>query len=271
MTRLYDAADQWIVDRVQVNIPFSWLAKDKWYNAFIDNRLNPEIGIDADALDRFGPAEFADIAEKFQSLDRTITLHGPFLDLSPGSPDAAIRDVTRRRLEQTVAAAAVFSPETVVCHAGYDKYRYEFIRETWLQRAAETWEKTGEALARHNCRLMLENVYETGPEQLQWLFSRLNTDNIGCCLDIGHLHVFGHQDLSAWISTLAPHIGQVHLHDNDGNTDQHLGLGRGTIFIEAIAALFDPARPRPVVTLEPHEKSDLTASIQYLRNVKWFR
>lgn len=271
MTQLFDEADRWLVDRVQVNIPFSWLTEDQWYQAFVDNRLNPEIGLDADALDRFGNAEFAEIAEKFRSLGRTITLHGPFLDLSPGSPDSAVLAVTRRRLEQLTDAAAVFLPETVVCHAGYDKYRYEFIRDTWFYRAAETWRKTGRALARLNCRLMLENVYETGPEQLQWLFAHLADEPVSCCIDIGHLNVFSKNGLTTWIDALAPRIGQLHLHDNAGGADDHLGLGEGRIDISPLAKLFASAGPRPVVTLEAHKKDDLITSIAFLRNVKWFR
>ncbi|MEJ2169223.1 MAG: hypothetical protein P8X90_27250 [Desulfobacterales bacterium] len=41
-----------IIPKVQVNIPFSMLA-DTYLDVFITNGLNPEIGLDAAALDRF--------------------------------------------------------------------------------------------------------------------------------------------------------------------------------------------------------------------------
>ena len=41
-----------IIQKVQINVPFSMLY-DTYLDAFIKNGLNPEIGLDADALDRF--------------------------------------------------------------------------------------------------------------------------------------------------------------------------------------------------------------------------
>lgn len=262
---------QRIIDRVQVNIPFNWLVEDNWLAIFIDNRFNPEIGLDAAALDRYTPADFAAIASGFHENGRAITLHGPFLDLSPGSPDPCVREVTRRRLEQTVAAAEAFLPKTVVCHAGYDPFRYDFVKADWLDQAAETWNRVANRLHRAGARLMLENVYESGPEQLHDLLVRLDSDNFGCCLDIGHLNVFGKRPLSDWVETLAPFIGQLHLHDNDGTFDQHLGLGNGGIETSPLARLFSDGTMPPVVTLEPHEKEALRTSIRYLSDLKWFR
>ena len=42
---------------------------------------------------RLTPEEAAIVADQFHDAGRTITLHGPFIDLSAGSPDAAIRKV----------------------------------------------------------------------------------------------------------------------------------------------------------------------------------
>ncbi|MFW6429078.1 MAG: sugar phosphate isomerase/epimerase family protein [Desulfosalsimonas sp.] len=266
MTELFDPDKRPVIDLVQVNIPFSWLM-DKhpdYMKIFLENRINPEIGIDADVLDRFAQSEFQAAASKFRDAGCSFTLHGPFLDLSPGSPDSAIRAVTENRLTQTGRVAEVFLPQTIVCHAGYDETRYGFFREQWYEKAAETWRLAARRLAENKIRLMLENVYETDPDQLVRLFEMIDDSNIGCCLDIGHLSVFSKIPASVWIKKLAPYIGQLHLHDNDGNSDQHLGLGTGSIDFAPLFNWLKTARPMPVITLEPHRKDDLIQSVSYL-------
>ena len=98
-----------IIKKVQVNIPFTMLY-ESYLARFIDYGLNPEIGLDAAALDRFTAADFSGIAEEFHKKSRTVTLHGPFIDLSAGSPDPAVRRLTRRRLEQLLDLVKLFKP-----------------------------------------------------------------------------------------------------------------------------------------------------------------
>jgi len=77
-----------IIKQVQVNIPFTMLY-ESYLETFIEYGLNPEIGLDAAALDRFSMADFSGIAEKIHKNSRSVTLHGPFIDLSAGSPDVS--------------------------------------------------------------------------------------------------------------------------------------------------------------------------------------
>ena len=151
-----------IIKQVQVNIPFTMLY-ESYLETFIEYGLNPEIGLDAAALDRFSMADFSGIAEKIHKNSRSVTLHGPFIDLSAGSPDPAVRRVTRRRLEQLLDLVPLFKPLSVVCHAGYDAKRYGYFKETWSENSLELWSWMADRVAEHGARLMLENVYEDGP------------------------------------------------------------------------------------------------------------
>jgi len=68
----------------------------------------------------------------------TVTLHAPFVDLSAGSTDPAIRAVTRRRSEE-VLNLVPSSPRTVVAHAATTGKRYDNFRKTWLENSVEFW------------------------------------------------------------------------------------------------------------------------------------
>ena len=187
------------------------------------------------------------------------------MDLSAGSPDPAVRRLTRRRLEQMLDLVGLFNPQSVVCHAGYDAKRYGYSKDTWSEYSLEFWSRVADRVGEHGARLMLENVYEDGPQDLQFFFERLNHQQVGFCLDAGHASAFGQAGLAAWLGTLGPYLGQLHLHDNSGTADEHLVMGRGMIDFSTIFEYLRKNKTiRPIVTLEPHEEKDLWPSLEYL-------
>ena len=255
---------QEIIRRIQVNIPFTMLVQKEWLDLFLGLGLNPEIGLDAAALDDFSADDFAHIASQFKAQRRSITLHAPFLDLSPGSPDPKIREATRHRYRQLIDAIPIFEPLSIVCHSGYDEDRYSFCKESWMEYCIETLKWLGAEIYHRGARMMLENVYETHPEDLLAVIKHLDPAHTGCCLDIGHLTVFGKNPLDTWINALGPFVGQMHLHDNHGTRDNHIGLGQGCIDFNAVFDFINTLKTQPIITLEPHKKEDFAASLSYL-------
>ena len=253
-----------IQSTVHVNIPFSMLASS-YLDLFILKGLNPEIGIDAEALDSASSEEFKLVARQLERAQLKTTLHGPFKDLSPASQDPKIRGVTRQRLEQLLPVVAIFRPITVVCHAGYEAKRYAYYQEEWLEKSVEVWQWFAEAIQKDGARLMLENVFEEQPEELLLLMQRLAPSRVGFCLDTGHMAAFSRASMARWLTVLGPYLQQCHLHDNQGVFDDHLALGQGTIdFGTLFDYLKDHCPVPPVVTLEPHEEEHLWPSIEYL-------
>jgi sugar phosphate isomerase/epimerase len=155
-----------------------------------------------------------------------------------------------------------------VCHAGYEWKRYLYVRDAWVAKSIETWEWLGTRISDEGARLMLENTYEDGPDDIKVLFEELENLNVGFCLDTGHQAAFGSSPLETWLQSLGHYIEQVHLHDNDGNEDTHLALGQGEI---DFSALFDylkiTKKEPPVITLEPHKEEDLWPSVDYLEKI----
>ena len=260
----FSHVQQRILRHIQVNIPFTMLAENQWLEFFIGSGLNPEIGLDAEALDGFSLSEFKDIADTFHRLHRVITIHGPFMDLSPGSTDPKIRDLTRHRFDQLLDAASVFRPKNVVCHAGYDSGRYGFCREQWTRHTIDTWKWLGRELHDRGALLMLENVYETDPADIVTLFKHLDSTQVGYCLDVGHQSVFGKSPLKEWLTTIEAYIGHIHLHDNASDRDSHLGMGKGNIDFALLFRFLNRLPKIPVITLEPHGRDDFLTSLAYL-------
>jgi len=257
-----------IIRKVQVNVPFRMLY-DTYLDRFLEHKLNPEIGIDAAALERFNLADFKRIGKILADHARTVTLHGPFIDLSAGSTDPAVRALTRNRFEQLLKVVPVFRPKSVVCHAGYDWKRYGFFKAQWIENSLEIWSWLAKSLGEQGSKLMLENVYEEDPEDIRVILDGLKNLDVGFCLDCGHLSAFGNSELKVWLESLGSYIGQLHLHDNHGNNDEHLAMGLGTIDFDL---LFTHLKLKnnlpPIITIEPHQEEDLWPSLKYLAG-KW--
>ncbi len=256
-----------LLHQVQINIPFTMLY-DTYLDRFLEYRLNPEIGIDAEALERFDLSDYQRIAGILHDHRLVITLHGPFIDLAAGSTDPAVKAVSRSRFEQLLELVPIFRPTAVVCHAGYDWKRYSYFRDEWMKNSQETWSWMADSLLAQGSRLMLENVYETDSRDLGDILQFLKSRNVGFCLDAGHLIAYGQGDLKQWLEDLGPFIGQLHLHDNRGGDDEHLALGKGMIdFRLLFGYLISRNLPRPIITLEPHEEAALWPSLDYLASM----
>ena len=256
-----------IVKKVHVSVPFEQLVK-KYLNRFIQEGINPEIGLDARALDQFSKNDFSQIAKKISSQNLSVTIHGPFIDLSPGSPDILMWDVTKRRFEQVLRIVPIFRAKTLVCHAGYDWKRYYFIREKWIEKSLEMWSWLSSRLADVGTVLTLENVYEYHPEDIKVVFQNMSGKNVGFCFDIGHQSAFSRRSAEHWIKVLGIYINQLHLHDNDGTQDQHKALGTASIDFPAFFKRLHTVRNTPpVVTLEPHQEEDLLPCFEYLQSI----
>ena len=255
-----------LLDRVQVNAPYRQLV-DKYLELFLRYGINPEIGFDALALETASQEAMAEMARLMEEQGRTITFHGPFMDLAPGGLDERIREVTARRLQRTMELVPLFRPLSIVFHAGYDERRYHAHRAEWLSGSLATWEPLIQQAEEMGVVIHLENVYEQTPEMILTLIEEMDSENLGFCLDMGHMNVFGEVALSEWLDALGPHLKEVHLHDNNGHSDSHGPIGSGTAPFKELFQYLHDQEKRPVVTLEPHEEATLWVSLENLEKL----
>jgi len=256
-----------ILAQVKVNAPIVML-RDGWLEKFLAWRINPELLLDAEVLDNISRAELAEMAQGIKDAGLKPTVHGPFLDLSPGALDREVLEVTRRRFNQALDLAALFSPEHIVFHANYDWRRNQAYRERWLEVSLGTWRPLARRARAAGLRLVLENVYEQTPEEMDLLLGELSGEGVGFCFDPGHASVYGRATVRQWLEALGGHLQALHLHDNRGRNDDHLGLGQGLIDFKDLFNFLAQKGLRPaVLTLEPHQEDHLWSSLAVLEEL----
>ncbi len=119
------------------------------------------------------------------------------------------------------------------------------------------------ALENHTAAF-LERPLGDRPEDFDYLLGNIRSEWVGQNIDIGHAHVNGHID--EFLSRALDRVFNMHLHDNHGESDEHLALGRGTAPWETVFSRLAGACYRGPFTLEfLSEAEDYLAAIGRIR------
>lgn len=244
---------------------------------FLKRGVNPELGLDPVLMDMADMGWHRDMAARLRDEGLTPSLHLPFFDLQPGSADSLVRAACRDRLCLAMEVARVYEPAHLIGHVKYDHLLYMRGYAQWRERAVDTWNAMLAVWPEHP-PLYLENTFEPDPATVAGVAGRLREEHgnrVGLCLDIGHWYSFSegvkHGNLEQWLDGFAPLLRHLHLHDNDGSTDQHLGPGQGEIPWEAFFAGLSKRGLTPSVTFEPHTEDAFHAAMAFVRDrPEWF-
>jgi len=251
-----------LLKKVQINIPFPMVLEN--LEGILAIGLQPELYFSSLTLDRLSWKDVQKVSRKLEEKSTPVTFHAPFMDLSPGSTDEKIRQVTAFRFNQVMELVPYFRPRAIVFHAGYDHWRFDSDVALWLENSLLTWRLLVERAEALSVRLALENVYEENPSILRRLLEAINSSSLGYCLDTGHGHIFSQVPLPEWVEALTPWLIEVHLHDNHRQADEHLPLGFGEIDFPGVFASMRGKNLQPIYTLEPHLREHLEPSLKAL-------
>ncbi|MDP2755104.1 MAG: sugar phosphate isomerase/epimerase family protein [Nitrospirota bacterium] len=243
----------------QVHVPYHRIED---YLRFIkENQINLEIYFSSNSLDYINDPDIIKLKEKLE-YKPSITIHSPFMDLSPGAVDSKVRAVTIERFLHIFDIAEILSPKTIVFHSGYEKWKYSLRIDIWLKNSLITWRNLLKRAADIGLKIAIENVFEDDPTNLRLLMEEMGSEYFGICFDAGHFNLFSKIPLDEWLGQLKPYIFELHLHDNNKTSDDHLAIGDGTFDFDTLfLALKDK---NLIYTIEAHTPEDVLKSMQRL-------
>jgi sugar phosphate isomerase/epimerase len=249
---------------IHAHVPYSRLSEQLEY--IVANRINPEVFFSADSLDHLVWEELSAQARIVHSAGLSTTIHAPFLDLNPGALDPFIREVTRRRFQQVFQAAEQLKPKVIVFHPGYDDIRYGGSRIDWLKNSIDFWNEFIPRAKELGCIIAIENIFEKEPSTLCGLLEAIDEPCFRHCFDVGHWNMFSTGTLETWFRELGPFMAEAHIHDNNGQADEHLPPGEGHIDFTTLFSLLTQHAPNAVWTIEAHTVERLERARTYLDN-----
>lgn len=248
------------MNNIHIHIPYKRL--NTYLPLILENNYNIELFVPASDLDN-APLRELDRIKNALNNGTVLTWHAPFMDLSPGAVDEKIREVTVNRIKQAVKESLSFNPRLIIVHPGYDDYRFNEQEDKWLKNSLKTWRDILNECPDTN--FAVENVFENKPDTLERLIKEIDSRRFGYCFDTGHFNVFSKIPLNEWLDRLGEYIAEVHLHDNDGSGDNHLGLGEGNFDFDTLFNFLKGINKQPIFTLEAHTKEGVIKSIEYLK------
>ncbi|MFP4248394.1 MAG: sugar phosphate isomerase/epimerase family protein [Armatimonadota bacterium] len=158
-------------------------------------------------------------------------------------PDSARRRAELAAIEREIELSALAGVQIGILHPGggfpatlAEYHEVERVRIDSFTRACEI-------AAEHGMTIAIENTYDAHADEtsaigrrrfgaiipdLHAVIDAVNADNFGICLDTGHTNLFG-LPLGEAFRQCGDRLIATHVHDNDGQIDQHIEPTRGTI------------------------------------------
>ena len=201
-----------------------------------------------------------------------VTMHGPFFDMAPGSPDKRVNALVRERYQQALDIAEMIHARTVVFHANFiGSLRNEDYRVGWHARNVEFWRDMAAYAATRNVTIAMENMWEFDPHIIADILKAVDHPNLRACIDVGHAHLFSDVPFDHWLQVNAPYIVHMHMNNNDGKLDYHRAFPDGTLDYHALLPKIRALPHHPTMTLEMDDVDMMRRSLSYFELEKPIR
>lgn len=157
-------------------------------------------------------------------------VHAPICDWNIAAMSDRLREAS---LEETIAnidAAVEIGAKVVTVHPGLSSMAVGGLEQRAVGYAKESMRALDRYVSGMDVTLAIENMPSMpfflgrSAEQLGQI---VDGTDLGVCFDIGHANTTGQID--AMIDSLGDRIVNIHIHDNNGQKDEHLTIGDGEI------------------------------------------
>jgi len=224
------------------------------YNAGVEiQNFDPNVNYNKNELTGLYKSVFPQNREKY--------MHAPFWDLCPGSRSVKIAEATRYYFDYAYEIAEELGCSGVIVHHGY--VPHTSLPDGWKKRSVIFW---NDFFSAHTggINIFMENHLDRTADIIGDVVDMCQNCRLAVNLDIGHAHCISDMTVADWIKQLNKRIRYVHLHQNYGVSDEHLGLKKGDIPIKEVLDGLNEYAPDAVWALECN-LDDMEDSILFLK------
>ena len=228
----------------------------------LNRKLQPEVACQDVAIDKLDFEQMGACADQLQEQGLTTTLHAPYNGFNPGSSKKKVRNFSYALADKSLSLAEKLHAKRIVFHPGLAYGSEGKKLQIWVETCCDFWPEFLERARQFDCIICIENIYETTPQIFLDLLSSINSPQLGHVFDIGHWNMFSTTKLLDWLTQMSPYLKHLHLHDNHGERDEHLAIGRGYIPFSTLFDWLKTIPAPPTITLENHNLPDTELSLQ---------
>ena len=208
------------------------------------------------------------IQELIDALGLRVVVHLPYIDVNLASLNTEIVSASVSSLQKWISTASQINAEILVSHVGRlsTGYPVAYLKSA-RQNVTRSLHRLAKSAKGRGIKFTIENDHNSPNRVIAGYADEVKkiAEEVGCevTFDIGHANTI--IEPSNFIPVLKGLITNVHIHDNDGKSDQHLPIGRGNInFPKILKGLKENGYNGPLI-IEAHSLNDLLTNLNRLR------
>jgi len=200
-----------------------------------------------------------------------VTLHSTFYDINLATINSFLKQATVACYKNYLDLAHRIGAKVMVLHGGYlHKDAIEIpglirvARENLLENLkilADYGEKKGVIIGLENSPPNRNMLMIPGWEKQIELLNELNHPNVKAVWDMAHAFLHG-LDLNEYYRHIKEYLVEIHIHNNDGKEDLHLGINQGSIDYQSFFSANEVTVP---VIMEIRTFSDALESLEWIK------
>jgi L-ribulose-5-phosphate 3-epimerase len=195
-----------------------------------------------------------------------LVVHAPWAGINIATPSPVLRRTILKRLEKSLVYAGQLDCRLWLFHPGSRTgLSHIYPGKDW-QLNLESVRTLLRVARRESVNIAIENTPEPFPSLMKSVedFHRFYEDlgdDIDMVLDVAHANL--NNQIQDFFTQFSKKIVHIHVSDNDGANDLHLGIGYGSIDWENVAKLVKEAEYSNLIIIESTEH--VKESVQFLR------
>ena len=209
------------------------------------------------------------LREISQSHQKKFTVHSPFADINISSPSKPMLNFMLNRLKRSMNFAKDLDAKLWVLHPGIMTGISMFYPGMDWRQNVESIKFLSNYAKDLGIKIAVENLPErygfimSTPEQFNKLYKESDLEDVGIVLDTGHSNLEAKTE--AFLRKFPDKIVQIHISDNMGTDDQHLGVGHGNIDWNNFTKILSEIKYKKIIMIETVE--NVQSSLSKIRNL----
>ena len=162
--------------------------------------------------------------------DLTYSLHTPISDANIASLSDRMRESSVLEMIANVELASALGIGTITVHPGLESMSVPGMKEKSMENAKRSLRILDRTATEYGVTLAIENMPRFPPmlgKTAEELKELIDGTGLSICFDVGHAHT--NNQIEEMISTFKDRMANIHVHDNNGESDEHLTVGDGTV------------------------------------------
>jgi sugar phosphate isomerase/epimerase len=188
------------------------------------------------------------------------SVHAPFADMNIASPSKPMLRAILKRLGRSMNYANLLDANLWIFHPGAKTGISMFYPgEDWTQNSKSLF-KIFKTAKNYGLNIAIENLPEKygfimkSPRDFLRFYKESGLNGVGIALDVGHASLEGYTE--NFLRRLPDKIWHIHVSDNEGEHDQHLGIGYGRIDWKQFAKILHEIDYDKTIMVESTERVD---------------